>query len=115
MHEKDTLIVRITFRHRAGNSIVLRLAALEVAVGRSRRHDPHIPVPHGTPLTVADLEVHGVGEQGVRLDEIPQDGQRGIVNAPGQMLVVGVLREDLHLPDAGVSGYIRGDGHAECE
>ena len=115
MHEKDTLVVRITFRHRAGNPVVLRLAALEVAVGRSGRHDPHVPVPHGTPLAVADLEVHGVGEQRVRLDEIPQDGQGGIVNAPGQMLVVGVLRKELHLPDAGVSGYSRGDGNAEGE
>ena len=115
MHEKNTLIVRITFRHLAGNPVVLRLAALEVAVGRSRRYDPHVPVPHRTPLAIADLEVHGVGEQGVRLDEIPYYDQGGIINAPGQMLVVGVLRKELHLPDAGGSGYSRGDGNAEGE
>ena len=113
MHDKVTLIVGIIFRHRTGNSVALRLAALEVALGRSRGHDSHVPVAHRTEFAVADLEVHGVGIQGVLLDEILQDPQRGIQNAPGQMLVVGVLRKDLDLVDAGVSGYRRGDGNAQ--
>ena len=113
MHEKDTLIVRIVFRYRAGDPVVLRLAALEVATGRSDGHDPHVPFPHGTPLAVADLEVHGVGVQGVGRGEIAQDSQGGHVDAPGQMLVVGVFGVELDLVDAGVSGYVLGDGDAE--
>ena len=83
-------------------------------MGRSGGHDSHVPVPYGTPLAVADLKVHGVGVQGVGLGEIPKDRQRGHVNAPGQMLVVGVLREELDLGDAGVCGYVLRDGNAEC-
>ena len=115
MHPQGQLIVRIIFRHCTGNAIVLRLAALEVALGRSRRYNSHVPVPHGTPLAVVDLKVHGVGVQGVIHDEILQDLQGGIVDAPGQMLVVGVSREDLDLGDAGFSGYLRGDGNPPGE
>ena len=112
---RKTLIIRIIFRHCTGNPVVLRLAALEVAVGRSGGYDSHVPVPYGTPLAVADLKVHGVGVQGVGLGEIPQDRQRGHVNAPGQMLVIGVFRVKLDLGDARVSGYILRDGNAECQ
>ena len=111
----STLIVRIILRHCTDNAVVVRLAALEVAFGRSLRYDSHVPVPHGTMTAVVDLKVHGVGVQGVFVDEILYDFQRGIVNAPGHMLVVGVLHEELDLFDAGVSGYLRGDGNPPVE
>ena len=122
MHDQEkktththTLIVGIIRRHRTGDPVVLRLAALEEALRRSRRHDPHVPVPHRTPLAVADLKIHGVGVQRVSLGEIPQNRQRGPVNAPGQMFVVGVLREDLHLAHARVCGDGGGDGDGQRE
>lgn len=74
-------------------------------------HRTHIPDPHGPPLAIIDLEVRRISIQRVAQDELFHNGQRGPVDPPGQLPVLGILRVHLHVLDTGVPG----DGRDGCE
>ena len=74
------------------------------------QHDTHIPVPNRAPLAIPNLEIHRVGEQGVRQHEILHDAQRRRVNPPRQFLMVRVLGVHFDGGDSRGSGDAR-DGY----
>ena len=77
--------------------------------------DPHIPVPHRTPLAIVDLKVRRIGVQGEAQNEILHNGQSSPVDAPGQFLVVTILRKDFHPLDSRVSAGDIPDGYQQCQ
>lgn len=72
-------------------------------------HDTHIPDPHDPPITVPDGEIRRVRVQGVGQHEVLHDRQRGREDPVRQLLVLGVLRVELHREEIGVHGETRVD------
>ena len=65
-------------------------------------------------MTIADLEIHRVRIERIRGHEILHDDQRGLVDAIGQFLVVGILDEDFDVVDSGRTGDAA-DGNSPVE